>query len=384
MNTPTPLISSIRRYVKETYLPKRYQNPKTIDIFNHHDYDFFAPAVADISNLFTAERDDLPKNYLNMKEYRSAYLLYFTIPNYLKMVHVLSQAKQSFPTDRPISILDLGTGSGTALLAAADLCRDMGLSAKLIGIDQNGPILRDAAGIFSRYHPEIKPSFITRTLSPRTIARDIPAGQYDIIMMSNVLNEWAYPERVKALLTVRQQFLRPGGTLIIVEPALQAITRDLMQLRDDLLAHAPTPYQVVAPCLHQGPCPMIRHNARDWCHAYLEWERPELIVEFDRRIGNRKEYLKYAYLVLRAIDSLPPAKADHYRVVSSPLVSKGKLELLLCRDADRLRRLSRLDKDRSRENVALEEAERGDIITYTGDDRVEKSDHVTIVATQNK
>src|SRR3989338_6078703 len=78
-------------YVKQHYLPERYQKNRELAQLTNKDLEFFAPAVAELSLGFTAERSELTKNYFNHKEFRSAYLLYFFLTNFTKVHHVLQQ-----------------------------------------------------------------------------------------------------------------------------------------------------------------------------------------------------------------------------------------------------------------------------------------------------
>jgi hypothetical protein len=147
----------------------------------------------------------------------------------------------------------------------------------------------------------------------------------------------------------------------VMEPALQETTRDLMQVRDDLLARGSG--VVLAPCLHQEACPMLAANKRDWCHTYLEWERPAWIEKIDRLAGIRKDYLKCSYLILGKGEILGSSH-DTWRVVSGHLNSRGKSELLLCGPGGLpgLFRTTRLDRDRSEANRVFDEVQRGDLI----------------------
>lgn len=137
---------------------------------------------------------------------------------------------------------------------------------------------------------------------------------------------------------------------------------------------------------------MLSHNKRDWCHFYLDWERPKIIADLDRLIGNKKEHLKFSYLVLTASESRNPSPqfragigtSEHlFRVVSAPLRSKGKIELLLCpaegNDTGRLHRVTRLDKERGPANADLDRVWRGEIVECHAKGQIAREDHFRIV-----
>jgi hypothetical protein len=135
----------------------------------------------------------------------------------------------------------------------------------------------------------------------------------------------------------------------------------MLEVRDALLSSG---FSVYSPCLEGGKCPALV-NPKDWCHEDLAWEPPDIIQEIDRLTGLRKDSLKFSYLVLRK-DTLSLSDVfgqNVFRVVSEPLVSKGKREFFICGPGGR-RMCTRLDKDRTSLNQAFERLKRGDVVTF--------------------
>jgi hypothetical protein len=116
---------------------------------------------------------------------------------------------------------------------------------------------------------------------------------------------------------------------------------------------------------------MLAANARDWCHTYIPWNRPQWIEKIDRLVAIRKDYLKCSYLLL---GREPPQEHafDLWRVVSGPLNSKGKSERLLCGEAGlpHLLRTCRLDREESPANADFDALERGDLVRMAKTARV--------------
>ncbi|MCZ7677502.1 MAG: hypothetical protein M5U28_01480 [Sandaracinaceae bacterium] len=114
----------------------------------------------------------------------------------------------------------------------------------------------------------------------------------------------------------------------MLEPATREITRELMALRDRF-ALDPGPPHVFAPCLRDGPCPMLPRE-RDWCHDQLPFVLPEPLARVAREAGLRWERLTYAYLTLRNDErrlwDLAARDPRAHRVVGGPVESKGKSE----------------------------------------------------------
>jgi len=334
-----------------------------------------AESVARLSRMLTRERDDLPAAYLKDKGNREAYLGYF-LPANLPKVHLPLRELSLHPgnlfaRDR-LRVLDLGSGPGTALLGVRDhfVQQDRRPVLEFTAVDQVEENLRAAKSLFGELEDDDRGRSVLRTvMSPIESAGQHLVGQFDIVILSNVLNELfrADKDRIGKRTTflglTLDRLLADAGSCIIIEPALQETSRDLLGVRDGLVDAG---FGVYSPCLVQGRCPALA-NPRDWCHEDRPWDPPAQVREIDRRIGLRKDALKFSYLVLRKdgrslADVCGP---DAFRVVSEPLVSKGKRELYLCGREGR-RRAMRLDKDAAPGNRPFDQLLRGDVVRCEG------------------
>lgn len=367
-------------YIKQTYLPKRYGKIRPDAGFTPQDLKFFAKGAGELSDSFTSERKRLPKNYFNKKENRSAYLLYFTLTNFAKMIKCLDEAfKHQATIHSDYKILDVGCGPGTASLACSDFFshRFPDTRLNILGMDQNIEIVKDARRLFKMLGGA-KHTFeaYSETLNPRMISALKKHGLFDMIVLANVLNELGGTmDQYKFCLSLIKQCLKPGGIIIILDPALRLTTRTLMEIRDLFLINHPD-LEILSPCPHQDPCPMLSQNKRDWCHFYLEWHSPNVIREVDRLLGIKHDYLKMAYLIIKLkadshSTSRPPIAL--WRVVSSPLRSKGKMEFVLC-GMGCLRRIRRLDRDRKVSNKIFDYVKRGDLVSLTKETQIKLSE----------
>lgn len=370
--------SFLKSFVKQTYCQKIKKISSSSRGFTEKDYRLFSKGIAKLNRFFTAERSDRPKNYFNQKELRSAYLLYFLPINALKIAGLLKEISQTF-FKRKLNILDLGSGPATGAIGA--LWHGAQIDSITL-VDQNRHILRDGASLIDRLRdgwreevllagptcpdktlpkrqdPSKLVQSIVSDITDRSLIQKLPKKKFNLIIVSNVLNEISNPkQRFHLIRSLFQKTLAPDGFILIVEPALRQQTRELMQLHDELIKQKIG--YIHAPCLHQEFCPMLATNRRDWCHTYLEWERPEWIERFDRLVGIRKDYLKASYLIVGNTER--GAGGGKYRVVSGPLNSKGKMERLLCGQG-KLKRVVCLDRDQSKQSKILRKAKRGDII----------------------
>jgi hypothetical protein len=108
----------------------------------------------------------------------------------------------------------------------------------------------------------------------------------------------------------------------------------------------------------------LLERERDWCHEQLPLALPARLAELARAAGLRSEELSFSYLTLhagaRSLADLDPARSLA-RMVSSPLRSKGKLEVAVC-GASATRKLRRLDRHASDENRVLDAVHRGCVL----------------------
>lgn len=373
LNFLQKLEAAVKIHLKEFYLPPhRAKTPGWTD----HDLKFFSRGADLLSTAFTEERARLPKNYLNKKEFRSAYILYFLLINAAKIRDCLEKLPP-FPKRGPLRVLDLGCGPGTAALACADFFG--GRPLEILGLEQNKNITRDARNLWRLFAPSPSQRFHIRNeeISPSNLPKILRRENFDLVIAANTLSEFSFQEQYR----LAGQLLEKTACLILVEPALRKTTRDLMALRDRLAAEGRG--FLLAPCPHQKNCPMLKANKRDWCHFYIPWKCPELIRRVDREIGNKHDFLKMAYMIFETVGQRPLRLPSFARVVSSPLLSKGKKELILCRPEGRLQKIGRLNKETSEANRDFDRIRRGDRVEWAGGDRVGVADRIKIFRATN-
>ena len=231
----------------------------------------------------------------------------------------------------PARALDLGAGTGAV---GGALRARFGASLDVVAVDRVA-----------------SPGIVVADL-----ARALPAveGRFDLIVAAHLLGELFLAEgpserteaRARRVLAWCRAFLDDGGALILLEPALRETSRALLAVRDRLIVSG---LAVVAPCFWAGPCPALARE-RDWCH--------------DAAPAPGAPRVDFSYLVLRASASAIPAPTL-FRVVSDPLVEKGRLRLFGCGPAGR-QALVRLDRAATSANAAFDALERGDVATIAG------------------
>lgn len=332
--------------------------------------------VIEVSELYTRERHAIAR----ASEALASRLRFFLPRDLPKVQGPLAELARAgaLPPNRVWRVLDLGAGLGSSTLGAAELAKRAGverlevtaLDRSRASLDVFTQLAREAAG--AGLVPRIALETYVADLDGLEVAR-LP--EVDLVLMGLTLNE-LFADGIEAdRMDARERLLRdlterlaPGGAMIVVEPALRSETRALAQLRDRL-AEGPEPPYVFAPCLRDGPCPLLRRE-RDWCHDVLPLALPKALAAIAQAAGLRQERLTYSYLTLRndahrlwdTVDRDPRA----FRIVGGPVLTKGKTEWDACGAAG-LVRLRRMERERSEANAALDGAMRGTLVRIEAD-----------------
>lgn len=374
-----------------------------------------APAVMRLSEGLTRARKLAGTQYLNEREAALAYLLYYLPVNAARTRYALDRLPPGFfDREGGISVLDLGSGPGTQLLALLNYLSETRGGSETPGragqgtplrltyraVDHSGKALtqlqqlaeaarRDGlipAGVHLTVETTRGALLPASGLKP---AFTLPQGGVSLVMMGYALNELqagqVTAEHALGFLEVVLGSLTAGGAVLLVEPALQETALRLQQVRDGLVQRGLMP---ISPCTHANACPLAapQRPARQWCHEELRWERPPLIEALDRLTGLDKERAAFSHLLMLQNDAssvtgspqnvaglmlqaqaiakpvnpethtLPPM-----RVMSPPLSANGTQSIYLC-GADGFSEAMRLNRHKSVDNGAFDDLHRGDIV----------------------
>ncbi len=306
--------------------------------------------VRTLSAGLTRDRSLLGGRYWSDPSLLGAYLLYYWPISYLQTRFAL----QDLPL-RPRAVLDVGSGPGPAGAAAFDL------GAQTVTFTDRSPVALAMAGALAGVAG--KKSRL-RSWNAEEEPYRWPEESYDLILMVHVLNElWAGAsdrvERRAQLCARLAKQLRPGGAFLVLEPALTSTSRDLLAVRDRLLALG---FSLLAPCLWLQACPAAA-NPQATCHTELRWNPPAFLRHLIRQADFKKITLKMtAFLFTPRKSTGPPRNAGWFRIVSEPMRSKNnRLRLLGCGPAGRLSLALKLTQVSPSNRVFLH-LRRGDLI----------------------
>ncbi len=220
------------------------------------------------------------------------------------------------------TLLDLGAGTGSLAWAAADAIphlQSMTLFEKDIELLRLGQHLTGS---------NLDPLKLAWCRDDIVQANIFPS--HDAVVLSYVLNELSAMEQAHVL---ERAYQATDKLLILLEPGTPQGFGHLLNARTLLLklgAHA------VAPCAHNGPCPLATafKEGKDWCHFSVRIPRGKYHKRAKEGVLPYEDE-KYAYLVV----SPHPLPSPKGRVIKNPLRKTGHVILDLCTDKEDLKRV---------------------------------------------
>lgn len=241
----------------------------------------------------------------------------------------LNQCRAVLPGIR--SVLDLGSGPGSALWAVAEACP---LAATFTAVERDAGLIGLGRGLMTE-HPRLA---ATRWLTADL--RQLPAlERHDLVVLSYVTNELT-PAVRETIITLAWGLA--GQALLVVETGTPRGSAACLAARTLLLAQGA---HLVAPCPHPRACPLADDPAR-WCHFRVRVARSRL---HRAAKGGSLGYEDEPYSLLCV--SRSPAPAIVARVLSTPKVHRGAVDLTLCR-AEGVAPLSIPRRERERYDAA--------------------------------
>lgn len=232
---------------------------------------------------------------------------------YAQLRGAMAATATRLPAWQPRTLLDLGSGPGTALWAATVQWSSLQALAawerepSFIALGRELARGSNAASIRG-----------TRWQQVRLEAAAERDEQWDLVVLGHVLNELT-PEVQRTVVALAWRLT--SGLLLIVEPGTSAAFGGLRVARDQLLglgAHT------IAPCTHDKPCPLVD----DWCHFPQRLKRPAFQRQA-RGAPSEWEDSKFAYA---AMARFAPAEPMWGRVIRETMSNKAYAETTISTD----------------------------------------------------
>lgn len=309
--------------------------------------------------------------YLRRGAQGAAYGTYYLCANIAKLWPILDQlAVRGLIAPGRLRALEIGGGPGTGALALALWARRQGWPAPRVDLSDlhRDPLIRAQRVWRDLGLPEdqlrIGAVDLSRGIGGQVAQAFGPGGGYDLLLSCNVFNELSEDEDER-LIPELAALVKPEGLWLCLSPADRRWSRRAIRLRDRAIERR---WHVVAPCTRQDTCPALE-DERDWCHGEWAFERPDFMVEVDKRVGTRREVIKATWWV--AAHPKGPHKAVEVpeglrpaRVVSERFDEKGRVSAILC-DLGGRRRVELQRRDFAPHNRGLAEAVRHDLLAIT-------------------
>ena len=241
---------------------------------------------------------------------RAAYLVARMPATFAANAYVLAEFARRITA--PVrSILDLGSGPGTALWAAAEALPQL---ERFSAMERDAALVEIGRRLAARDERLARATWVHADL--RTQGAFEP---HDAVVLSYALNELPDPLDV-----VRRAFAAARVALVVVEPGTPAAFANVIRARKLLIDEGA---QIAAPCPHHNACPLAVRN--DWCHFAVRLERT---AEHRRLKGAELAYEdeKFSYLIA----CKTPLPRPEARIVRHPLKHPGHVKLTLCTPSD--------------------------------------------------
>lgn len=240
-----------------------------------------------------------------------AYALARLPATYAACTAAFAEAARRAPGFAPRRLTDAGVGPGAASWAAIEAWPALAAVAQ---VDASAPFL----DLAQRLATEGPPALRSAEARHADLAGALPLPVADLVTASYVLAE--IPAAGQEPL-VGRLWSACEGVLILVEPGSPAGFERLRAARTQLVGLGA---EVLAPCPHDGACPI---QAPDWCHFVQRLPRSR-----DHRLAKGAQLAfedeKFAYLAAgRPGIATRPVPA---RVLAPPRQGKPGIELKLC------------------------------------------------------
>lgn len=251
------------------------------------------------------------ERFIFSKAHRIAYASTRMPATFAVVRRVLEEVKNCLPEVVFESLLDLGSGPGTALWAAADVFPDMG---KATLIEQDPELIALGKRLASQSE---QPLIKAAEWHVGDLNSPLKEEQYDLVILSYVIGELAEDIR-KKLIETSWKLARKA--VIFIEPGTSEGFSYILACREYLIA---SDAHLIAPCPHNKACPMAQKG--DWCHFSQRLERSSEHRKLkEGSLGYEDE--KYSYIVGSKI----PGATYRGRILRHPMKHSGHVNFLLC------------------------------------------------------
>ncbi len=228
-------------------------------------------------------------------------------------LQALAHVREVIPHFCPTSVLDIGSGPGTALLGSVLSFPSV---TRALGLERSPEFCSFSEKLFS----EIPAMHACCHVQRCDVERSLPCeGAFDMVISSYAFGELSKKAQERWLAAAKER----ARVVVLIEPGTPAGWQCLMRCRDILLAQGAS---LLAPCPHAKLCPFTGSDA--WCHEAVRVQRSSLHRRLKGgTLGYEDEKLSY---VAATFDPLLSRTVPPCRIVHAPRHRHGHTHLVAC------------------------------------------------------
>ncbi|KAL6064708.1 Mitochondrial small ribosomal subunit Rsm22-domain-containing protein [Balamuthia mandrillaris] len=271
------------------------------------------PVAPESATTTTQQKDTPPPIAYRTKE-TLGYCAHRMPGVYACILRVLHELQLRRPEWRPRSLLDFGSGPGTAVWASMQTWPNI---SNVLAVEPSEAMTEAAHFLLQDYG---------QTRWQRILTTE-PEERYDLVMAAFVLSELKDDAERAEKVTTLWRHTKRGGVLLFIEPGtpvgFNIIRTARSQVLEDPRHGVPS---VLAPCPHNFSCPM---KSDSWCHFSQRMQRlPSQLWSGSTAINWQDE--KYSYVALTKGDPLLREEETFSRVLGQPKKRGGHVVLTAC------------------------------------------------------
>lgn len=267
--------------------------------------------------------------HMASEQHKKAYVVYRMPATYAVNVRVLNEVNDRIGHMNIESLLDLGSGPGTAIWAAREVFPDI---ATFTLVEQDAELIAMSKRLADGLKLDWK---------QQDIIKQDSFAAHDLVILSYVVNELSQEEMSKL---IERAWSAANKLLVVIEPGTPVGFDRIRLIRQQVIDLGGF---VVAPCPHAHECPM---GKGDWCHFSQRLERSRMHRQI-KKAELSYEDEKFSYIVMsKSAVELPQA-----RVLRHPQIHSGHRQFELCtQDGLQSKIISKRDGDLYKQSKKLE------------------------------
>lgn len=244
----------------------------------------------------------MPDPVVYRREEAMAYAAHRLPGVYACTFRVMNEIKLRRPEWTPKSLMDFGSGPGTAVWSATEVWPELD---NILAVEPSEAMI-DVANELCKGKP---------VKWKRLLPTD-PNERYDVVIASYVLSELPSEEERLAKINALWKHTRRGGIMILVEPGTPVGFHNIKLARSTVLGDLSHGLpNVLAPCPHAEVCPMGEDS---WCHFTQRMQRIPVQTQSKQNTSINWEDEKFSYVVLTKGNLLVDKNEAFDRLLISP------------------------------------------------------------------